>query len=172
MPASRLKLGPEPARTLATTSPGFLRRIVSNGDLGEPTSDDARNEADNFIAMRHGLSPASADVFFVELVVVSPTRFQPAIRPIEYGMSTNRSTTRKPKTPLDAGGCDEAAQLLGQLLELVVALQNDVNSFIDRGKSATRSDKGNKQLLGRKDVLLPNAHDGNQFHVALMLNTR
>ena len=51
----------------------------------------------------------------------------------------------------------------------MVALQNDVNSFIDSSKSATPIRQGKQATTGmeRKDGLFPNAHDGSQFHVGV-----
>jgi DNA-directed RNA polymerase beta' subunit len=82
---------------------------------------------------RDGLSPASADVFFIELMVVPPTRFRPPMKRREscssipqnelltkilnttYRVRDVNESLRLAKAkdreePLDASGCDEAAR--------------------------------------------------------------
>jgi len=122
---------------------------------------------------RDGLSPASPDVFFIEVVVVSPTRFRPAmkmgeqlfehpqnelltkilntthrVRDVNGSLSHAKAKDRENlSTPADA------MKLLGQLLEVMVALQNDVNSFIDSSKSTTPVRQGKLPTPGVKQGL-------------------
>lgn len=122
---------------------------------------------------RDGLSPASADVFFIELMVVPPTRFRPAtkmgeqlfehpqnellnkilqttyrVRDVNESLSHAKAKNgENHSTPADA------TQLLGQLLQLMVTLQNDVNSFIDSSKSTTPVRQGKLPTPGVKQIL-------------------
>ena len=126
-----------------------------------------------------GLSPASADVFFIELMVVPPTRFRPAMKLgeqlFEHAQNellnkilhttyrvrdVNESLSRaKAKGGEDLSTPADATNLLGQLLGLMVTLQNDVNSFIDSSKSTTPVRQGKlpppgvKQGLEKKEGL-------------------
>lgn len=130
---------------------------------------------------RDGLSLASADVFFIELVVVSPTRFRPAskIRDQLFEHPQNELLTKIINTTYRVRDVNEslklakakdgdmenlstpgdATKLLGQLLELMVTLQNDVNGFIDSSKSTTPVQQGKlrtpgvRQGLEKKDGL-------------------
>lgn len=147
---------------------------------------------------RDGLSPASADVFFIELMVVPPTRFRPATKMGEQLFEdpqnellnkilhttyrvrdVNESLSHaKAKNGEDLSTPADATKLLGQLLELMVTLQNDVNSFIDSSKSTTLVRQGKlpprgvKQLLEKKDGLFRMHMMVMNSMVVLMLKTR
>ena len=146
---------------------------------------------------RDGQSPASADVFFIELMVVPPTRFRPAMKMGEQLFEhpqnellnkilqttyrvrdVNESLSRaKVKDGEDLSTPADATKLLGQLLELMVTLQNDVNSFIDSSKSTTPVRQGKlptpgvKQLLEKKEGLFRMNMMVTNSMVVLMLNT-
>ncbi len=146
---------------------------------------------------RDGLSPASADVFFIELMVVPPTRFRPAMKMGEQLFEhpqnellnkilhtsyrvrdVNESLSdAKAKNGEDLSTPADATKLLGQLLDLMVTLQNDVNSFIDNSKSTTPVRQGKlpppgvKQLLEKKDGLFRMHMMVINSMVVLMLNT-
>ncbi|KAF5364049.1 hypothetical protein D9756_000358 [Leucocoprinus leucothites] len=127
---------------------------------------------------REGLSYASADMFFMEVVPVSPTRFRP---PAKMGetlfehpqnelltrvLSTSyrmrdinvelRALQQKKDGPIDE---NTRRTLLASLLERLVQLQVDVNSFIDSSKNPqpVRQGKlpppGVKQGLEKKEGL-------------------
>jgi hypothetical protein len=119
---------------------------------------------------RDGLSPASADVFFIELLVVPPTRFRPPTKLGEqlFEHPQNELLTKVLNTTYRVRDVNEelrlakvkdtetpadAMKLLGQLLELMVALQNDVNSFIDSSKSTTPVRQGKLPIPGVKQGL-------------------
>jgi len=122
---------------------------------------------------RDGLSPASADVFFIELMVVPPTRFRPPMKMQEqlFEHPQNELLTKilnttyrvrdvneslrlaKVKDIENLSTSADATRLLGQLLELMVTLQNDVNSFIDSSKSTTPVRQGKLATPGVKQGL-------------------
>ena len=127
---------------------------------------------------------ASADMFFMDLVPVPPTRFRPAAKMGEIVFENpqnellskilttsyrivdltklSRSARHKPKADEVIGVVMEAAEMTrvyGMLLESLVQLQIDVNSFMDSNKNPTiiRGGKlppsGVKQTLEKKDGL-------------------
>ena len=122
---------------------------------------------------RDGLSTASADVFFIELIVVSPTRFRPSMKMGEqlFEHPQNELLTNILKTTYQVRDVNEslshakakggenlstpadAMKILKQLLDLMVALQNDVNSFIDSSKSTTPVRQGKLPIPGIKQGL-------------------
>jgi DNA-directed RNA polymerase beta' subunit len=118
-----------------------------------------------------GLSVASADMFFMDVVPVSPTRFRP---PAKMGetlfenphnelltkMLTTSYRLRDLNVELRAASAktgktddDSRRKLLGTLLETLVQLQVDVNSFIDSAKNTTRLRNGKHPPPGIKQVL-------------------
>ena len=125
----------------------------------------------------HGLSYASADVFFLDVVPVSPTRFRPPAKMNDmlFEHPQNELLTRVLVTSYrlrdlndnlhvasDKGSsADDATKrrLLQSLLDSLIQLQVDVNSFIDSSKNpqAVRQGKlppaGVKQLLEKKNGL-------------------
>lgn len=124
---------------------------------------------------RDGFSLASADVFFIELIVVSPSRHRPArklkdqlfehpqnelltkilnttyrVRDVNESL---RLATAKDRNTANLSTPADATKLLGQLLELMVTLQNDVNSFIDSSKSTAPVQQGKVPTPGVKQGL-------------------
>ncbi len=118
-----------------------------------------------------GLSVASADMFFMDVVPVSPTRFRP---PAKMGetlfenphnelltkMLTTSYRLRDLNAELRAASAktsktDDRARrkLLGTLLETLVQLQVDVNCFVDSGKNTARLRNGRLPPPGIKQVL-------------------
>lgn len=125
----------------------------------------------------HGLSYASADVFFLEALPISPTRFRPPAKMSDMlfehpqnellarvlvtsyrlrDLNENlRATSEKSST------ADETAKrrLLQSLLDSLIQLQVDVNSFIDSSKNPAPVRQGKlppagvKQLLEKKEGL-------------------
>jgi DNA-directed RNA polymerase I subunit RPA1 len=122
---------------------------------------------------RDGLSTASADVFFIELMAVPPTRFRPPSKLGEqvFEHPQNELLTKiinttyrvrdvneslnnaKDKDGENLSTPADATKLLGQLLELMITLQNDVNSFIDSSKSTTPVRQGKLPIPGVKQGL-------------------
>ena len=122
---------------------------------------------------RDGLYAASADAFFIELMVVPPTRFRPPTKRgeqvFEHPQSelfnkilnttyrvrdVNESLSQaKAKDGENLSTPADATKLLGQLLELMVTLQNDVNSLIDSSKSTTPVRQGKLPIPGVKQGL-------------------
>jgi DNA-directed RNA polymerase beta' subunit len=118
-----------------------------------------------------GLSVASADMFFMEVLSVPPTRFRPPARMGEtlFEHAQNELLTRLLNTSyrlrdlnadLRAASAkseeydDEARRkLLGQLLEALVQLQVDVNSFIDSSKNPQPVRQGKLPPAGIKQGL-------------------
>ncbi|KAI6003678.1 hypothetical protein EDD15DRAFT_1220993 [Pisolithus albus] len=121
--------------------------------------------------LRDGLTRASADIFFMEAIPVPPTRFRP---PAKMGdllfehsqnellakiLSTSyrlrdltselQTSSAKPST------VDESSRrrLLGSLLETLVQLQVDVNSFIDSNKNPAPVRQGKQPPPGVKQGL-------------------
>jgi DNA-directed RNA polymerase beta' subunit len=118
---------------------------------------------------------ASADVFFIECMVVSPTRFRPPLKMGEQLFEhpkndlltkvlnttyrirdTNESLRLAKDKDKDRGNLStpaDATRLLEQLFGLMVTLQNDVNSFIDESKSTTAARQGKLPTPGVKQGL-------------------
>ncbi len=118
-----------------------------------------------------GLSVASADMFFMDVVPVSPTRFRP---PAKMGetlfenphnelltkMLTTSYRLRDLNAELQAASAktaktddDARRKLLGTLLETLVQLQVDVNSFMDSAKNTAKLRNGKLPPPGIKQVL-------------------
>ena len=126
---------------------------------------------------QHNLSLASADMFFLEVLPVSPTRFRPPAKMNDmlFEHPQNELLTRVLVTSYTlrdlnaslvaasakSSGADEAAKtkLLQSLLDNLIQLQVHVNSFIDSSKNPqpVRQGKlpppGVKQLLEKKEGL-------------------
>ena len=118
-----------------------------------------------------GLSPASADVFFMDVVPVSPTRFRPPAKMGEtlfenphnelltkilttsYRLRDLNAELRAASAKTSATDDDARRKLLGTLLETLIQLQVDVNSFIDSGKNTARIRNGKLPPPGIKQVL-------------------
>lgn len=127
---------------------------------------------------REGLSPASADQFFIEVLPVSPTRFRP---PVEMGDQLFEHPHNELLTKIlvtsyrlrdittemrakDSSLTPEASharhlKILVTMLETLIRLQDDVNSFIDSSKNPQPNRKGKlpppgvKQGLEKKEGL-------------------
>ena len=118
-----------------------------------------------------GLSVASADMFFMDVVPVSPTRFRPPAKMGEtlfenphnelltkmlatsYRLRDLNAELRAASAKTDKTDDDSRRKLLGTLLETLVQLQVDVNSFIDSAKNTTRLRNGKLPPPGIKQVL-------------------
>ncbi|KAH8118620.1 beta and beta-prime subunits of DNA dependent RNA-polymerase [Phellopilus nigrolimitatus] len=123
------------------------------------------------------LSFASADMFFLDCLLISPTRFRPPAKmgetlfehPQNELLSKVLTSTYRLRDLNDElkkasekdSTVDEVSRrrMLGVLLESLVQLQIDVNSFIDSSKNPTRLRQGKlpppgvKQNLEKKDGL-------------------
>jgi DNA-directed RNA polymerase beta' subunit len=118
-----------------------------------------------------GLSLASADMFFMDVVPVSPTRFRPPAKMGEtlfenphnelltkilntsYRLRDLNAELRAASAKTSTADEDTRRKLLGTLLETLVQLQVDVNSFIDSGKNTTKIRNGKLPPPGIKQVL-------------------
>ena len=118
-----------------------------------------------------GLSVASADMFFMNVVPVSPTRFRPPAKMGEtlfenphnelltkmlttsYRLRDLNAELRAASAKMSKTEDDSRRKLLGTLLETLVQLQVDVNSFIDSAKNTTRLRNGKLPPPGIKQVL-------------------
>lgn len=118
-----------------------------------------------------GLSIASADMFFMDVVPVSPTRFRPPAKMGEtlfenphnelltkmlatsYRLRDLNVELRAASAKTDKNDDSSRRKLLGTLLETLVQLQVDVNSFIDSAKNTTRLRNGKLPPPGIKQVL-------------------
>ncbi|KAI0082411.1 beta and beta-prime subunits of DNA dependent RNA-polymerase [Panus rudis PR-1116 ss-1] len=126
---------------------------------------------------RHNLSLASADMFFLEVLPVTPTRFRPPAKmgdmlfehPQNELLSRVLNTSYrlrdlneslKASNVKGSGSSDaERRRILQALLDALVQLQVDVNSFIDSSKNPAPVRQGKlppagvKQLLEKKEGL-------------------
>ncbi|KAI0040088.1 beta and beta-prime subunits of DNA dependent RNA-polymerase [Auriscalpium vulgare] len=118
-----------------------------------------------------GLSIASADMFFLDVIPVTPTRFRPPAKMGEilfehaqnellakvintsYRLRDLNVDLRKASIKSDE--YDEAARrkILGSLLESLIQLQVDVNSFIDSSKNPAPVRQGKLPPAGIKQGL-------------------
>ena len=133
---------------------------------------------------RGSLAPAAlADMFFVDVVSVTPTRFRPPAKmgeelfenPQNSLLSATITTCKRIQDlnhrlvehakaergddVLEVIDKIEAGRLFGLLLEALIKLQHDVNSFMDSSKNPTIMGQGKlppqgiKQLLEKKEGL-------------------
>jgi DNA-directed RNA polymerase I subunit RPA1 len=124
-----------------------------------------------------GTSVVSADIFFLDVLAVSPTRFRPASKMDDklfehphnehlakvintsYTLRDINNELKQVSAKGSAAGPEEQRGLLGRLFEALVILQSEVNSFIDSSKTKTpmRGGKlptpGVKQGLEKKEGL-------------------
>ncbi|KAH7916295.1 hypothetical protein BJ138DRAFT_1219726 [Hygrophoropsis aurantiaca] len=118
-----------------------------------------------------GLSLASADMFFLEVVPVPPTRFRPPAKlgetlfehPQNELLARVLNTSyrlRDLNTDIHAASAKSATvdeptrrRLLGSLLETLIQLQVDVNSFIDSSKNPAPIRQGKLPPAGVKQGL-------------------
>lgn len=125
----------------------------------------------------HGLSLASPDMFFMDVLLVPPTRFRPPAKMGEtlFENPQNELLARVLNTSyrlrdlnadlvaasVKTSSVDEASRrrLLGSLLEALIQLQVDVNSFMDSNKNPQPLRQGKlpppgiKQGLEKKEGL-------------------
>ncbi|KAI9507014.1 beta and beta-prime subunits of DNA dependent RNA-polymerase [Russula earlei] len=111
-----------------------------------------------------GLSVASADMFFMDVVFVSPTRFRP---PAKMGetlfenphnelltkMLTTSYRLRDLNAELRAGSAKTSTSDEDAQRKQLIQLQVDVNSFIDSSKNTTKLRNGKLPPPGIKQVL-------------------
>jgi DNA-directed RNA polymerase I subunit RPA1 len=118
-----------------------------------------------------GLSVASADMFFMDVVPVSPTRFRPPAKMGEtlfenphnelltkmlttsYRLRDLNTELRTASAKTSTTDDDARRKILGTLLETLFQLQVDVNSFIDSGKNTAKLRNGKLPPPGIKQVL-------------------
>jgi DNA-directed RNA polymerase beta' subunit len=119
----------------------------------------------------NGLSVASADMLFMDVVPVSPTRFRPPAKMGEtlfenphndllakilttsYRLRDLNADLRAASAKTSSTNDDSRRKLLGALLESLIQLQVDVNSFIDTSKSPVSLRNGKLPPSGVKQVL-------------------
>lgn len=124
-----------------------------------------------FSPLKDGLAHASADMFFLQVLPVSPTRFRPPAKMGEtlFEHPQNELLTKVLNTSyrlrdLNAdlraagekdSGVDETAKnrIFSQLLETLVQLQIDVNSFMDSSKNPAPMRQGKLPPAGVKQGL-------------------
>lgn len=118
-----------------------------------------------------GYSPSTADIFFLDVLAISPTRFRPPARMddkilehphnvhltkvlnISYALR-NITNELKDASSKDVGDAPvDKQKLLGQLFENLVMLQAEVNSFIDSSKNPTPTRQGKLPVPGIKQGL-------------------
>lgn len=120
---------------------------------------------------RHKLSLASADMFFMDVLPVSPTRFRPPAKMGEtlFEHPQNELLTRvlstsyrlrdlnnnlRAATDKDSGVEEAAVRRITQnLLDSLIQLQVDVNSFMDSSKNPTPVRQGKLPPAGVKQSL-------------------
>ena len=125
----------------------------------------------------HKLSLASPDIFFLEVVPVSPTRFRPPAKMSDmlfehpqnellsrvlvtsYRLRDLNDSLRLASAKDSVMDDNAKRRLLQSLLDTLIQLQVDVNSFIDSSKNPTPVRQGKlpppgvKQLLEKKEGL-------------------
>ena len=123
------------------------------------------------------LSVASADMFFMDVLPVPPTRFRPpaamgdtlfehpqnellanviktTYRIRDLNLDLREVTTKRPEELAEGGKLPgDRNKILGSLLEALIQLQVDVNSFIDSGKNPTPVRQGKLPPAGVKQGL-------------------
>ncbi|EGO02141.1 hypothetical protein SERLA73DRAFT_86356 [Serpula lacrymans var. lacrymans S7.3] len=120
---------------------------------------------------REGLSFASADMFFMEVVPVSPTRFRPPAKMGEtlfehpqnellskvlhtsYRLRDLNADLRAATSKSSEADESSRRKLLGTLLETLIQLQADVNSFMDSSKNPAPMRQGKLPPAGVKQSL-------------------
>ena len=118
-----------------------------------------------------GLSIASADMFFMEVIPVAPTRFRPPavmgetlfehpqnellskVLNTSYRLRDLNADLRAASVKSTDFDDTERRRILGQLLEGLVQLQVDVNSFIDSSKNPAPVRQGKLPPAGFKQGL-------------------
>lgn len=118
-----------------------------------------------------GLSMASADMFFMDVIPVAPTRFRPPaimngtifehsqnellgkVLNTTYRLRDVNESLKEASVKGEAFNEEERKRLLGRLLETLVQLQIDVNSFIDSSKNPAPVKQGKLPPQGVKQGL-------------------
>jgi DNA-directed RNA polymerase I subunit RPA1 len=118
-----------------------------------------------------GLSPVSADMFFLDVVTVSPTRFRPASKMADKFFEhphnellakiinttyTLRDLSDQMKETTAKGASttpEDQNRIFGKMLDGLIVLQADVNSFIDSSKNTGPLKRGKLALPGVKQGL-------------------
>jgi DNA-directed RNA polymerase beta' subunit len=161
------------------TRRGRNERIVTPEEVRVHLRTFFRNEPEmcNLLFGRHGtltLTPRSkmanphADMFFIEVIPVAPTRFRP---PAKLGetlfehpanelltkvLNTTyqlRDTTQLLRQSHQEKPDDSRSRLLSQFFEELIQLQVDVNSFLDSSKNPTPMRQGKLPPQGKRQVL-------------------
>jgi DNA-directed RNA polymerase beta' subunit len=126
---------------------------------------------------KKGYSSAQADMFFMDVVLVPPTRFRPAAKMGEMLFEHQQNELlgkilqtsyrlRDINADIDAAALKSSdvtpearLRLITTFLDTLITLQNDVNSFVDSSKNPTPMRQGKlppsgvKQLLEKKEGL-------------------
>lgn len=119
---------------------------------------------------REGFCYSSADMFFMDVILVTPTRFRPAtpMNGTLFEHPHNELLAKVLKTSyrlrdlnVDLRGMSQKTsgdevlrrKLMGALLEQLIHLQNDVNSFMDSNKNPTPMRQGKLPTPGVKQGL-------------------
>jgi DNA-directed RNA polymerase beta' subunit len=118
-----------------------------------------------------GLSPVSADMFFLDVVTVSPTRFRPAskmgdkffehphnellakIINTTYALRDLSDQMKEVTTKGASSTAEDQNRIFGKTLDALLVLQADVNSFIDSSKNTGPVRQGKLLLPGVKQGL-------------------
>ncbi|KAI0268325.1 beta and beta-prime subunits of DNA dependent RNA-polymerase [Gloeopeniophorella convolvens] len=119
----------------------------------------------------NGISIASADMFFMDVVPVAPTRFRPPAKMGEtlfenpqnelltkmlntsYRLRDLNADLRAASVKSQSYDNEARRRVLGTLLETLIQLQVDINSFMDSGKNPVKMSNGKLPPSGIKQVL-------------------
>lgn len=161
------------------TKRGRNERIVAPEEVREHIRKLFRNESEmcGLIYGRHGAltsrskgrrATPNADMFFMEVIPVAPTRFRP---PAKMGetlfehpanelltkvLNTTyqlRDTTTQLRDALKERPSDIRSRLMARFFDDLIQLQVDVNSFLDSSKNPTPMRQGKLPPQGKKQVL-------------------
>ncbi|KZT29285.1 beta and beta-prime subunits of DNA dependent RNA-polymerase [Neolentinus lepideus HHB14362 ss-1] len=179
---------PKSASGKVKTSRGRNERVMASEECRAHLRRLFANEAQicSLLFGRHGpfasITPqgivvTSPDMFFMEVLPVTPTRFRPPAKMGEmlfehpqnellarvlttcYRLRDRNVELRAAGEKGSGVGADAQKRLLGQLLDALIQLQVDVNSFIDSSKNPQPMRQGKlpppgvKQLLEKKEGL-------------------
>jgi DNA-directed RNA polymerase I subunit RPA1 len=118
-----------------------------------------------------GFSPSTANMFFLDVVAISPTRFRPPARmddkllehphnvhltkvlSISYALRDITNSLRAASSKDGADTPIDRDKLLGQLFERLIMLQSEVNSFMDSSKNPNPVRQGKLPVPGVKQGL-------------------
>lgn len=179
---------PRAANGMMKTSRGRGERVIAAAECREHLRRLFRNERImcSYLFGRHGayapltkekLSVVTADIFFLDLIPVVPTRFRPAAKmgeklfehPQNELLAKIISTSYRLRDlnyelaaiSVKNANSDDAArrQAFGKVLDALIQVQIDVNSFMDSSKNPAIMKQGKfppagvKQVLEKKDGL-------------------